>query len=477
MNMADRFANSKVVIDVRSLRKYFPVKMGFIGALRGEQKFVHAVDDISFKVREGEIIGFVGESGCGKTTTGRLLTRLEEPTTGGVYFHKDEAQTKLIDEIEDICIKADITEEDKKRLQQLGKEINITYGSSFMMKTLSKSVEEKASSEARNKAFEEEMSKISKSDMSEAQKSQARRQLEAGKKAEKERAERRTEVKVFLEEVRMAYSITKLEGRGLKTFRRNVQMIFQDPYESLNPRFTVYQTCAEPLIVHRIGETLDEREELVSKALENAELRPASEYLYRYPHELSGGQRQRVSIARALVIEPKFIIADEPVSMLDVSIRAGVMNLMLNLRDKFKIPYMFITHDVAVARYMSDRIAVMYLGKIVELGDSDEVVFNPQQPYTRALLSAVPVPDPTAKHGRIAIKGELPSPINLPRGCRFNPRCLYAKTGICDKTEPKMKEVTPGHFVYCHFAGELPEESPFQEATESATDTGKLASG
>jgi peptide/nickel transport system ATP-binding protein len=429
--MTDKFADSKVVIDVRSLIKYFPVKMGFWGAVRGEQKFVHAVDDISFKVREGEIIGFVGESGCGKTTTGRLITRLETPTSGGVYFHRDEANVKALDEIEDICAKPEITQDDKKRLAQLGKEIDITYGSSFMAKAL--------------------------------------------KKAEK--VGENTEAKAFLEEVRMAYSITKLEGRDLKAFRRNVQMIFQDPYESLNPRFTVYHTVAEPLIVHKIGETLDEREELVSRALENAELRPASEYLYRYPHELSGGQRQRVSIARALVIEPKFIVADEPVSMLDVSIRAGVMNLMLNLRDKFKIPYMFITHDVAVARYMSDRIGVMYLGKIVELGDSDEVVFNPQQPYTRALLSAVPVPDPTTKHGRISIKGELPSPINLPKGCRFHPRCLYAKTGICDKTEPKMKEVSPGHFVYCHFAGELPEESPFQETTEQTVESGKLASG
>jgi len=429
--MTDKFANSRVVVDVRSLRKYFPVKMGFMGAMRGEQKFVHAVDDITFQVREGEIIGFVGESGCGKTTTGRLLTRLDNPTSGGVYFRTEEARERAIDEIECICSKEAITPEDESKLAQLGKEINIPYGSSFMSKALKKS------KEVDNKA----------------------------------------KVQAFLEEIRTVYSITKLEGRELKKFRRNVQMIFQDPYESLNPRYTVYHTVAEPLIVHRIGETLDEREELVSRALENAELRPASEYLYRYPHELSGGQRQRVSIARALVIEPKFIVADEPVSMLDVSIRAGIMNLMLNLRDKFKIPYMFITHDVAVARYMSDRIAVMYLGKIVELGDSDEVVFNPQQPYTRALLSAVPVPDPTVKHGRISIKGELPSPINLPKGCRFHPRCLYAKTGICDKTEPKMKEVTPGHFVYCHFAGELPEESPFQEATETATDTGKLVSG
>jgi peptide/nickel transport system ATP-binding protein len=321
-----------VVVRVVNLRKLFPVKMG-LGGMFKKPKFVHAVDNISFDIKKGEILGVVGESGCGKTTTGRLLVRLETPTSGHMFFRNVDIAT--------------------------------------------------------------------------------------------------------------------LKGLALKRFRRNVQMVFQDPYESLNPRFTTFDTVAEPLIVHGVGNTLAEREELACRALENAELRPASEYLFRYPHELSGGQRQRVAIARSLVLTPQFIVADEPVSMLDVSIRAGIMNLMLNLRDKYNIPYMFITHDVSVARYMSDRIIVMYLGVIVEMGTTEKVIKNPQHPYTKALLSAVPVPDPTAKHGNVEIRGELPSPIDLPPGCRFHPRCLYCKDK-CMREEPVLYEAEPGHFVLCH---------------------------
>ncbi len=220
--------------------------------------------------------------------------------------------------------------------------------------------------------------------------------------------------------------IAPLEGEDLKVFRRNIQMVFQDPYESLNPRTTVLQTVMEPLINHYVGATFEEKVKLCVKALEDAGLAPAKEYLNRFPHELSGGQRQRVAIARALVIDPRVVVADEPVSMLDVSIRAGVLNLMLDLRDKYHIPYLFITHDIAVARYVSDRLAVMYLGKIVEIGETDAVIFKAKHPYTQALLSAVPVPDPEHKHGRIRIKGEIPSAIDLPLGCRFRPRCPSA---------------------------------------------------
>ena len=294
------------VIRVRSLKKYFELSKPFLSRAK-DIPVIKAVDDVNFDIRAGEILGLVGESGCGKTTTGRLLTRLEDPTDGYVYF--------------------------------------------------------------------------------------------------------------------MGRDIALLEGQDVRIFRRNIQMVFQDPYESLNPRTTVLQTIMEPLENHKIGDTPEARTELVVQALEDAGLAPAREYLARFPHELSGGQRQRVSIARALVIKPKVIVADEPVSMLDVSIRAGVLNLMLDLREKYGIPYLFITHDIAVARYVSDRLGVMYLGRVVELGETDSVVFEPKHPYTQALLSAVPVPDPEAKHGRITIKGEIPSAANIPVGCRFRPRC------------------------------------------------------
>jgi len=331
------------VYRVQDLVKLFPLKAGFMGALFGKEQFVHAVDGVSFDIKRGEILGVVGESGCGKTTTGRLLVRLDTPTSGSMVF--------------------------------LGQDVG------------------------------------------------------------------------------------QLRGDDLKQFRRRVQMIFQDPYESLNPRFTVFQTVAEPLTVHNVGETFAEREEMVAKALESAELRPAQEFMLRYPHELSGGQRQRVAIARALVLRPEFVVADEPVSMLDVSIRAGIMNLMLNLREEYDIPFMFISHDVSVTRYMSHRIAVMYLGQVVELAPSEEVIKNPLHPYTEALLSAVPVPDPAAKHGRVDIKGDLPSPINVPPGCSFHPRCLYRRE-ICKEVRPVLREVTPGHYAQCHFAGEIITRKP-----------------
>ena len=242
--------------------------------------------------------------------------------------------------------------------------------------------------------------------------------------------------------------IAKLRGGELKGFRRHVQMIFQDPYESLNPRRTIFDTIAEPLVVQGIG-NLSEREQLVAHYLELVGLAPPETFLWRFPHELSGGQRQRVAIARALVVVPNFVVADEPTSMLDVSIRTGIMNLMQDLIDQMGVTYLYITHDLAVARYMSNSLAVMYLGKIVEMGNTEELLSKPLHPYTKALLSAVPVPDPTIKRAIPDIKGSIAKPINPEPRCRFYERCPFAED-VCKKNDhPPLDDKGAGHFVAC----------------------------
>ena len=263
------------------------------------------------------------------------------------------------------------------------------------------------------------------------------------------RLEEPTGGQIFIEGV----DISHLKGKELRAFRKNVQMIFQDPYESLNPRMTVYDTVVEPLEVQAIGD-YEEREYRVWKALKTVELYPPGDYLFRFPHELSGGQRQRVAIARALVVEPDFVIADEPVSMLDASIRAGILNLLLDLRGRLGLTYLFITHDVAVARYMCDRIGVIFKGKLVELGKTEQVIHNPRHPYTRALLSAVPVPDPRVKRERFRFEErEIPDRA-FDRSCIFLPRCA-ASGRICRRESPEMIEVEEDHYAACHLSTDM----------------------
>ena len=242
-------------------------------------------------------------------------------------------------------------------------------------------------------------------------------------------------------------NITRFKRQGVKVFRKKVQMIFQDPYDSLDPRFSVFDTLYEVLGIHHVGFSKEERTEIVFEMLEEVKLKPPEEFIERLPHELSGGQRQRIAIARAMILNPEFVIADEPISMLDTSVRAGIMNLMLELKAKSNVTYLFISHDLSASRYMCDNIIIMYLGKIVESGPTEEIIANMVHPYTKALISSVPIPDPEYKRKSMKI-GELLNMTAIPEGCRFHPRCPYAKD-ICKNKEPAMRELSKGHLVAC----------------------------
>jgi oligopeptide transport system ATP-binding protein len=318
---------AETLLEVTHLKKHFPIKGGILSKTIG---YVYAVDDISFSLNRGETLGLVGESGCGKSTTGRTILRLLEPTAGGVKFEGQE--------------------------------------------------------------------------------------------------------------------ITQLNKGDMRALRREMQIIFQDPYASLNPRMTVGSIIGEPLEIHKIARGA-EKEEQVATLLQKVGLRP--EDMRKYPHEFSGGQRQRIGIARALGLNPKLIVCDEPVSALDVSIQAQVINLLGDLQEEFGLSYLFIAHNLNVVEHISDRVAVMYLGKIVELASDTDLYNNPQHPYTEALLSAVPIPDPTVKKKRIILEGDVPSPINPPSGCHFHTRCPY-KEKICEEVEPEFKDIGGGHWVACH---------------------------
>lgn len=331
----------EVLVEVRGLSRTFDARRVSASQAGGnDSPFVRAVSALDLTIYRGEILGLVGESGCGKSTTGMLLTLLERPDAGTVSFQ--------------------------------GQEVN------------------------------------------------------------------------------------HLHGRPLQAFRRRVQIVFQDPYESLDPRFTVEETLAEPLVVHQIGRSPSERRGMVRDTLERVELRPADAFLRRYPRDLSGGQRQRVAIARAIILNPDFLVADEPVSMLDVSVRAGVLNLMKRLREELRMTYLFITHDLAVARYMSDRIAVMYLGKIVELGRTDAVLGTPQHPYTQLLLQSVPEPDPDIKHTHALAEDAIPDATEVPEGCSFHPRCSFAME-VCRRREPTLLPNGDGRAVSCFLYHDAPD--------------------
>lgn len=321
---------NSVIVEVRGLKKYFPVFSGlFAQRVKG---WVKAVDGVSFSIQRGKTLGLVGESGCGKTTTGRCILQLDRPTTGEILFEGQD--------------------------------------------------------------------------------------------------------------------LARMADADLRPLRRQMQIVFQDPYSSLNPRMTIGQIVNEPIRVHRIARNGRDCQDRVAELLALVGLNPLM--ADRYPHELSGGQRQRVGIARALALEPKFIVCDEPISALDVSIQAQIINLLEELQERFGLTYLFIAHDLSVVRHISDRIAVMYLGKVVEIADRQELYENPLHPYTKALLSAVPIPDPLveAKREHLVLKGEIPSPLNPPHGCVFHPRCPVA-VKECGQIIPELREVRPDHWAAC----------------------------
>jgi peptide/nickel transport system ATP-binding protein len=322
--------NKPAVLEVQDLKKHFPVKKGIFQTTVGH---VYAVDGVSFSIKEGETLGLVGESGCGKSTVGRALMRLIEPTSGSIKLDGRD--------------------------------------------------------------------------------------------------------------------VTNLSKSEMRPYRREMQIIFQDPFSSLDPRMTAGSIVGEPLSVHSIGANNDERRQLVSDLFERVGLRKGQ--MDNYPHQFSGGQRQRIGIARALALNPKLIVGDEPVSALDVSIQAQVINLLLDLQAERKLSYLFISHNLAVVEHISHNIAVMYLGRIVEYADKETIFRNPKHPYTKALLSAVPVPDPTLKREKIVLQGDVPSPVNPPKGCHFHTRCPFAEE-ICRNESPPLREVAPGQLAACHFA-------------------------
>jgi len=323
-----------VKIEIKNLKVWFPVRTSFLKSLYSKKhQYSHAVDGVSFKIKEEEIFCLAGESGCGKTTLAKAMIRLIKPTSGTVRYSGVD-------------------------LLSIGK-------------------------------------------------------------------------------------------NEFRSYRRKLQIIYQDPYSSLNPKKNVFNTIAEPLKVHNFIKNFSEGKDIITQILEEVELTPAESFFGKYPHELSGGQRQRVSIASSLVLNPDFIVADEPVSMLDSSVRTEVLYMMLRLKKKRKLTYLFITHDLSLAWLISDRIAIMYLGKIVEMGPTDEVVSNPQHPYTKALISVIPRPTSGVKHKKIILKGNPPDSMNIPAGCRFHPRCFEAKD-ICKRAEPSIVKFNKNHYVACH---------------------------
>ncbi len=383
----------KTIIRVENLVKHFPIRAGVFKRIVG---WVRAVDGVSFEVYEGETLGLVGESGCGKTTVGMTLLRLYEATSGRIIVNGEDTTYYFMP------------------MLKVKKYIKDTYMRKF-------------------EKLEKEKGKDALKELSDVDKKYYEIYLESGKKG------------------LYNYLLKNIQERRSE-FRRSVQIVFQDPYSSLDPRMRVKNIVAEGLLAHKIVNR-NEVGDVVGNILQDVGIIPA--HMYRFPHEFSGGQRQRIGIARALALKPSVVIADEAVAALDVSIRSQIINLMEELQERHRLTYIFISHDLAVVKHISDRIAVMYLGKIVEYAPKNRLFSEPAHPYTVSLMSAIPIPDPTRRNKkRIILKGDVPSPINPPPGCRFHTRCPVAKE-VCSKEEPPLIEISKDHFVACHFPNSL----------------------
>jgi peptide/nickel transport system ATP-binding protein/oligopeptide transport system ATP-binding protein len=363
--------SDEILIDVRGLQKHFPIR----GGLMGSTGTIKAVDGVNIYIRKGETLGLVGESGCGKTTTGRCILHLTKPTGGNIYWKMPaDIRSKLIE-------------------------------------------------------LEAELAKLPEGN--------GRRKSPEQKRIEGE-----------IDEIRKRYSLEKQPSESLRMMRKNMQIVFQDPYSSLSPRMLIKDIVSEPLLIHGIMKG-EELKEYVRSLIETVGLNP--EHLYRYPHEFSGGQRQRIGVARALALNPELVVLDEPTSALDVSVQAQILNMLNDLQSRFGLTYLFISHDLSSVRYMCDRVAVMYLGKIVELAPKTELFERPLHPYTEALLSVIPIPDPKAQKNKLTLSGEIPSPANPPSGCRFHTRCKYREER-CEREEPPLMDIGGEHLVACHRA-------------------------